>query len=181
MSFSVKFPLFVFILLAAGVFGVSAQGTDASGRFPGDNSRRNEEDKILKEMLAKQQAEQDKKDFAEMMERAQEALSISGELEKSFEKSEQLSTQDKKKLANFEKLVLKIRDELGGDDDESEKESGIETQKPSTLKEAFGFLRSSTVKLVDELKKTSRFSISAVAIKSSNTVIRLARFLRLRS
>jgi hypothetical protein len=33
---------------------------------------------------------------------------------------------------------------------------------------------------VDELKKTTRFSISAIAIQSSNTVLKLVRFLRLR-
>lgn len=180
MSLVIKSFFVVLTLLSAGVLGVSAQGTDASSPFPGRNNRRDEEEnKIIKEMLAKQQAEQDKKDFAEMMERAEEALTISGELEKSFAASEHLSAQDKKKLANLEKLVVKIREELGGDDDESEKE--LDAAKPSTVKEAFGFLRSSTVKLVDELKKTSRFSISAVAIKSSNTVIRLARFLRFRS
>ena len=52
--------------------------------------------------------------------------------------------------------------------------------KPSNLEEGFKYLQSTTTKLVDELKKTTRFSISVVAIQTSNNVLKLVRFLRLK-
>ena len=136
-----------------------------------------DEPKTIKDMLLKQRLAREKKDHKEMLERGEEALRLSRQLEKSFEQNKQISRYDKEKLDALEKIVTKIRKELGGGDDGEEAEK---TEKPSTLKEAFQFLQDTTVKLVDELKKTSRFSISAIAIQSSNTVIRLARFLRLR-
>jgi hypothetical protein len=39
--------------------------------------------------------------------------------------------------------------------------------------------RAAAVGLFDELKKTTRFTISAAAIQSANAVVKLARFLRI--
>lgn len=170
---------FLLAILTASFISASAQ-SDASDRFPGERNRaKADEAKSVKDMLAKQRLARDKKDHEEMLGRGEEALRLSAQLEKAFEQNKQISGYDKEKLDALEKIVTKIRKELGGDDDDEE--STEETaDKPSTLEEAFGFLQDTTAKLVDELKKTSRFSISAVAIQSSNTVIRLVRFLRLR-
>jgi hypothetical protein len=56
----------------------------------------------------------------------------------------------------------------------------VDEPRPSTIEEAFRYLQSTTVKLVDELKKTTRFSISVIAIQSSNNVLKVIKFLRLR-
>ena len=48
-------------------------------------------------------------------------------------------------------------------------------------REAFLRLKRSTETLVAEIKKSTRFSVSVLAIESSNTLIRLARFLRLKN
>ena len=82
-------------------------------------------------------------------------------------------------------MVTKIRKELGAeDDDASAKDPAAPTveaePKPSNTEEAFSYLKSTTIKLVDELKKTTRFSVSVVAIQSSNTILKLVRFLRIR-
>ena len=115
------------------------------------------------------------------MKRGDDALKLSEELENSFEKSDTLTTKDLEKLQELEKVVGKIRSELGGnDDDEDDDSSGPENNAKQSTAGAFKFLRDSTIKLVDELKKTTRFSISAAAIQSSNTVLRIARFLRLK-
>ena len=74
----------------------------------------------------------------------------------------------------------RIRRELGGDDD-GEEAVYEGDKKPSTAREAFNILKTTTVKLFDELKKTTRFSISVIAIQNSNSVLRLVKFLRLRS
>jgi len=146
--------------------------------FRGD-PRREEEAKVIKEMLAKQQSERDKKEHEELLKRADTALEISDELEKAFEDDgHRLTPSEEKKLAELEKVVKKIRDDLGGDDEEPDAEKP--DSGPKDVKDAFLALRKSTLQLVDEVKKTTRFSISAIAVESSNTVLRLVRFLRFR-
>ena len=169
---------FCFFLAVFAAAFISANAQIKSPIADPDESR-TDEPKTIKEMLTKQRLIREKKDHEEMLRRGEEALRLSQQLEKAFEQNNQISRYDKEKLDALEKIVTKIRKELGGDDD-GEDAPAEKAEKPSTLKEAFHFLQDTTVKLVDELKKTSRFSISAVAIQSSNTVIKLVRFLRLR-
>jgi hypothetical protein len=176
------------IILAGLLFGTAifaysqSELPDATSR----SSRGHREDtpQGLKEMLAKQKAERDKRDHEELLERGDEALRLAKQLETSFAENKGLSRDDKARLESLEKVVAKIRKELGGDDDgeadDSASSEATDEPKPSTMEDAFKYLESTTVKLVDELKKTTRFSISAVAIQSSNTVLKLVRFLRLR-
>lgn len=157
-----------------------AQNTDPGFPFPDRDGKRIEDSKQVRDMLAKQQAERDKKEHEELLKRAETALALSEELDSAFEENPVVTPNDVKKLAELEKVVKKIRGELGGDDDQSVEESDDDDEKPVDLKSAFRVLRSTTVKLVDEIRKTTRFSISAVAIQSSNAVIRVIKFLRLK-
>lgn len=155
----------------------------ASAQFGIDPFHDREEEKRqqalkIKAMLAKQQAEHDKKEHAELLKNGEQALELSTQLEKSLEANPSLTPDDRKKLESFEKLVTKIRNELGGDDDE-EQENEL-AKKNASLADGFRYLQTTTAKLVDELNKTTRFTISAAAIQTSNTLIRLTRFLRLR-
>jgi hypothetical protein len=172
-----QYSVVILILLAVALFAssASAQTDNLPSLFP----RTPEETQKINEMLVKQQAERDKKEHEELLKRGAEALELSNQLEKSFETNKSLTRDDVRKLESLEKLVTKIRNGLGGDDD---KEDVQKEGSPGTLSlnDAFRYLQSTTVQLVDELKKTTRFSISAVAIQTSNTVIRLARLLRLR-
>ena len=129
----------------------------------------------IQESLAKQRIEREKKDFAELLTRGEEAVKLSGELEKSFAQNNQLSLADLKKLDRLEKLVKKIRNEIGGDDDDKSIELD---DKPLSVINALQFLQNNTVKLVDELKKTTRYSVSVVAVESSNLLLKVVRFLR---
>ena len=176
------------IVFAGIVFGTAALAypqaelPDASSRS--GRPRNEDTPQGLKEMLAKQRAERDKKDHEELLERGDEALRLAKQLETSFAENKGLSHEDKARLYSLEKVVAKIRKELGGDDDgDNDRSASIEPAddpQPSTMEEAFKYLESTTVKLVDELQKTTRFSISAIAIQSSNTVLKLVKFLRLR-
>ncbi|MEJ7846774.1 MAG: hypothetical protein WKF92_01660 [Pyrinomonadaceae bacterium] len=179
VSISFKIFLSAAFFLAACISG--AAQADASMRSSSDRKSNEYETKSLKDMLTKQRLLKEKKDHEELLERGEEALILSVQLENAFEQTNNVSDGDKRKLLELEKVVMKIRKELGGDEIEDEDASTIsDHSKPSTLKDAFTFLQSTTEKLVDELKKTTRFSISAVAIQSSNTVLILVRFLRLR-
>lgn len=170
---------FLAAVLFTAVFSVGAQ-TDASGDpIFGRRDPKADEVKTVKDMLAKQRTLRDKKDHEEMLKRGEEAAILSQQLESAFEQKKQLSGQDIQKLESLEKIVTKIRRELGGDDDD-EDDVFLKERKPSTLREAFDSLHITTLKLADELKKTSRFSISALAIQTSNSVLKLVKFLRLR-
>ena len=173
------------VLLIGGSITVYAQSNLPDASTPGPN-RRNRDDMPhgVKEMMARQRAERDKKEHEAMLERGDEALRLAKQLEASFSQNKTVSQQDRGKLESLEKVVTKIRRELGGDDDESGNDANYvkpaDEPRPSNIEEAFKYLQSTTIKLVDELKKTTRFSISVIAIQSSNSVLKLVRFLRLK-
>ena len=167
-----------FLLLFA--IAASAQ-TAANDPWPGDRRRPDEESEFLKKMLAKQQTAREKKEYAELIEKGETALKMSEQLEKAFAKNEHLSDEDLKRLEEFEKIIGKIRDELGGDDDGETSIAVKDEKPPKDVREGFLYLKHSTEELLSEIKKSTRFSVSIVAIESSNALIRLARFLRLKS
>lgn len=145
--------------------------TDASTRsgFPKDEDL----PKNIKESLAKGRIEREKKDYEELVQRGEEALKLSEELEQSFAVNNRLSSEDLKKLEKLEKLVKKIRTDLGADGDDKSEENN-----PSTLENALNILKENTGKLMNELKKSTRYTISVVAIKSSNVLLKVVKFLR---
>ena len=174
----------VFMLLLAAAGFAQNDLPDASSRTPG-RPRSDDASINIKEMLARQRAERDKKDYEEMLKRGEEALRLAKQLENSYAQNRGFSSDDKARLESLEKVVTKIRKELGGDDDSDSDDPAYmrpaeEEPKPSNMEEGFKYLQSTTVKLVDELKKTTRFSISVVAIQTSNSVLKLVRFLRLK-
>lgn len=172
MSFNF-FRLFLAIFfISAATLAAHAQ-IESSNQNPNSNQKE-EVPKGIQETLAKQRIEREKKDFADLLQRGEEALKITNELEESFVKNNNFSSEDQKKLDRLEKVVKKIRNELGSDDAEEVEE------KPLSILNALKNLQSNTIKLVDELKKTTRYSISVVAVESSNALLNLVKFLRFR-
>lgn len=168
----------IIFLTAAAAFAQTASGDPWP---PSDRKRQDDDSHMVKEMLAKQQSAREKKEYASLVERSEQALKLSGELEAAFKRSEQLTDSERKQLEAFEKLVSKIRDDLGGDEDGELTLVDKEEESPKDVREGFLFLKRSTEQLASEIKKSTRFSVSIVAIESSNTLIRLARFLRLKN
>ncbi|MEP7148259.1 MAG: hypothetical protein ABI857_05190 [Acidobacteriota bacterium] len=181
---------FVKLIICAAIFSGLAAVAYAQSDFPDASSRsgrrqRDDKPQGINEMLAKQKAERDRKEHEALLERGEEALRLTNQLETSFTRNRAISQQDKGRLESLEKVVTKIRKELGGGNDSGERDDSgfvqsVSEPRPSTIEEAFEYLRSTTVTLVDELRKTTRFSISVVAIQSSNTVLKLVRFLRIK-
>lgn len=171
------------LLLFGGVSFVRAQSDDlpdASSRVPGQR-RNNDTPFGLKDMLAKQKAERDKRDHQEMLDRGDEALRLTKQVEASYAANGSLSSQDRARLESLERVVVKIRKELGASEDSEQADSDdkpAEDRNPSNMDEALKYLQTNTVKLVDELKKTTRFTVSVIAIQSTNSVLKLVRFLR---
>jgi hypothetical protein len=155
-----------------------------NARLPRTDDKNDRESRSFQEMVTKQQISRRKKEHDEMLKQGAEALRISQELETSFDDDGSLSDQDLQKLQELEKIVSKIRSELGGNDDDDEvPETSADSSENFARRSfvaAFKFLRTSTIKLFDELKRSTRFSISVAAIQASNSVIKFARFLRLK-
>ncbi|MDM7924217.1 MAG: hypothetical protein QUS14_18170 [Pyrinomonadaceae bacterium] len=178
----------LFLLTIAAAASPAFAQVDASNQ-PMEGTRRgvrNDPDlpDSFKEAVAKRRTEQEKKEYEEMLERAESARVIAEEIETSYEQTSTLSKAQIKKIAELEKLVSKIRRDLGGDDDDDEELNEKPAEDQADVKTQGGavrFIRASTEKLVDELKRSTRFSISVVAIQTSNAVIRVAKFLRLRN
>jgi hypothetical protein len=172
--------LFITILmLIAGCISICAQQeADKSVLKPEDPDS---SPKNIKEMMVKMRIDESKKQYDEMLDRGQQAVKISEQLEKDFAAKNQLSPDDLSKLEGLEKLVKKIRGELGGGDDERVAADDDQKDDPMPTNAADGIkaLGQMTTKLVNELNNTSRFSISVAAIETSNSVLKVVRFLRL--
>lgn len=155
--------LFTSVFIQAQIDASTSDGRTRKEEFP----------KPILETLAKKRIEEEKEDFEKLIKRGEEAVKISEELEKAYAQNNTLSSKDKKKLKDLEKLLKKIRSDLGGDDDD---ENFVE--KPKSMSDAIKSLKDNTVSLLDEIQKTSRHTISAVAIESSNLIIKIVKFLR---
>jgi len=167
--------IFAVFLVLTAIICANAQVTmpDASSRSGRSNESQEDLPKNVKETLAKSRIDRDKKQYEELIQRGEEAAQLSDELGKSFVKQNKFSSEDQKKLDRLEKLVKKIRKELGGDDDENSDEG-----KPSSMPTAIKTLQETTTKLVDMIKKSTRYSISVAAIESSNALLKIVRFIR---
>ncbi len=159
-------------------FGITAFAQiDAASRE--GRPQREDLPKNIKETMAKQRIEREKKEYEELLQKSQEAVKLSEELEKSFTNSNQLSNEDRKKLDRLEKLIKKIRSDLGGDDDGEkeivEKESN---QVSSPIGNAFKTMQTNAAQLFSEIKKSTRYSISVIAIQTSNALLKLVKFIR---
>jgi hypothetical protein len=146
---------------------VCAQAED---RFPPGDPRndRDERPRNIQEGLAKLRIEKDKKKFNEMLRRGEDVAKLAAGLQNAS------PAERADKVAEIGKLVKKIRDDLGGDGDGTNDESGISTGPADVVK----LLQEAVNGLTEELKKADRFTVSAAAIESSNNIIRLVRTFR---
>lgn len=133
----------------------------------------------LRETLYKLQVEESKKEYDAMLKRGEEAVKLAADLDRLLEKNGHLTPAEFAKVTEVEKLVKKIRSELGGSDDDGEDPGADGTETPATTKDAVKRLRSAADSLYQDLKKTNRFTISATAIETANAILKVARFLRL--
>ncbi len=162
-----KLILLLIILICGCVF-VNAQQNN--GRIDPTKSEPNDG---LRETLAKWRIKNDKKEYDEMIKRGEEALQIAEELNKAFAENQKLNADELKKLEKLEKLFKKIRDDLGGEEDKE-----ITEKNPNSLINALNNLQETTKSLMSELKKTTRHSVSVIAIESSNALLKIVRFIR---
>lgn len=125
------------------------------------------------EMLHRAEIRREEEMHKEMVERADEAVQIGGELLASFKKNNSLTRDDVKRLEKLEKLARKIRGGAGGSDDEE----GL-SDPPGQMESAVTRLAKLTGDLKESVAKTSRLVISGNVIRRSNEMIELIRHIR---
>lgn len=167
-------------MLLIGLFALCAFAQEADSRFPGASPKNDPDQPVgIRETREKMRIDQEKKEYEEMIDRGEQALKLSRDVERALQQQASLTRSDIEKLDELEKLVKKVRGELGGgnadDNDDADQPADA---SPKTVADAVKALSTYAGKLVDELKKTSRFGISAVAIQSSNSVLKIVRFLK---
>lgn len=171
----------VLSFFAFGSLAAFAQGADGKPIF-GINPHDCEHlERNLRETCFSLRIKREKKEHNEMLDRGEEVRRLSERLERSYAQNGRLSDEDHAVLDALEKNVKKIRSELGGGENDEELEDLLKTRKNISFTEALDILKVTAVNLADELKKTSRFTISATAIQTSNSVINVARFLRIKN
>ena len=171
----------MFTLIALGSLTAFAQkGVDNRPVFAKSDD---DEDvsKNVRESRVKMRIDKEKKDHDEMLQRGEEVRRLSERLERSFAQNGRLSEADREALETVEKNVKKIRSELGGDDDDEKIDDLLRAGENSSCADAVDTLKSTASNLADQLKKTTRFTISATAIQTSNAVLTIARFLRIKN
>lgn len=170
-----RFPKFLFLalFLTLGAICVDAQMVDASNSRP---DAKEDYPTGIKETFAKQRIKAEEKEFDEMIDRSEEAAKISEEVYNSFSTNQKLLADDAKKMERLEKLVKKIRDELGSENADDKDQTS--NNSPLSFNDALKDIRETSSDLVSALKKQGRFSISVVAIENSNALLKLVRFVR---
>ncbi len=165
--------LFFIVLLLASAFVCA----NAQGNFPdastGSHSR-NKEDlpDNIKETLAKGRIEREEKNYQELLDRAEQATQISEQIHSSFDKQKKLTADDRKKIERFQKLIKKIRKDLGGENQDAD------DNNPKSLSSAIEFLWENSTELFDEIKKATRYSISVSAIEKTNQILNVLQFIQ---
>lgn len=169
--------LFALIFVLAGCISAHAQGADASTANGKPDPARQDLPDGLKETLAKERIKSEEKEYQELVQRGEEAAKLGEELNKSLATSQKFTAEDVKKLDRLEKIVKKIREELGAKDEDADQDEK-KSERPSSFQSAVINIKEDTANLLSEIKKIGRHSISVVAIESSNALLKLVRFLR---
>lgn len=164
--------IFVFTFCAFGYSSIYAQADASSPTSRPTAKQETDYPEGFREGLAKRRIKAEEKEYEELIQRGEEAVKISDELSKNFESHKNLTVDDTKKIDRLEKVVKKIRQDLGAKDEDDV----TDENKPSSLKNVINNIKETTNDLLSELKKTTRHSISVVAIQSSNSLLKLVRF-----
>lgn len=166
------------IALFSLLLALPAFAQDASNRSWNWGRREEPMPRNVRETREKMRIEQEKKEHDEMVRRAEDAMHVAERLERIVAANGRFSPNDIAYLESVEKTLKKVRSELGGDDNDAEIDDVLPPNSSHSLADVVGTLKATTETLYDQVKKTTRFSISAAAIQSSNAAIKIVRFLR---
>jgi len=177
----------IVLTLSAGVESAFAQRgqsqqSDLKNNMPDASNERPDKtfaagDPLL-ENLMKMRIRAEEKEHAEFVERGAEVARLTGEISQSFSLTGG-SFRDVEKLNQLEKIVKKIRKNMGGsDDDKKDENSETPESNPATIAEAVTKLAEIGTNLSESVKTSSRYTISAASIDNANELLELIYFIR---
>jgi hypothetical protein len=175
IAYTMGFLAFVVYAFAIQTRQATAQNPPSlqRGITRGDSDDEPDPQSPLADMLVKRRIKLAEKEHDENVQRAKEAAQLGTELKNAFEKNNQLSQPDFKKLERIEKLARKIRDEAGGEDDE-----GLIENAPHDVGSAVKQISEISNSLREDVENTSRLIVSTSIIDQSNQLIDLIKVLR---
>lgn len=132
----------------------------------------------LLENLMKMKIRAEEKEHAEFVERGAEVARLTEEISRSFAEGGSVF-RDLDKLNQLEKVVKKIRKNMGGsDDDKRDDDSETPESNPATIADAIAKLAEIGTNLGESVKASSRYTISADSIDNANELLELINFIR---
>lgn len=170
------------LLLAAAVHGRAQQqsstGKQSQPALPSDLMRRGADDDAnqssrTEEMIKSAELRRDEAAYKENLERARETAQLGTDVRETYKRQRSLAAADLKKLARIEKLARSIRNDAGGDDDDTKLDD-----PPSTLDAALERLADLCEDFRKKVEKTPRHVVSASVIMSANQLIELTRLIK---
>lgn len=165
------------LVAAAGIVGAQTLGNGLSTRTSDEAARPARPFELgspEEEMRARNSIKLEEKRRADTLERVRDGATIAASLHQQCAGRFSLGRDELKQLEKFEKLVKKVRGDVGGDSDE---QIELETQ-PANVQESLELLSSSAAKLRDEVERTSRHVVSAAVINRANELLVLAKTIR---
>lgn len=167
---------FVFAALLPA-FGAAQTTADQSTSSGASSTQRRSDSPFLgspeEELRSRAAIKHAEESHQESLERADETARLGSQLFLAFEHHQTLGREELKKLERMEKLVRKIRGQIGGSDD-----AQVLEDPPRELTAAFSRLAETSEDLQKCVVKTSRHVVSTSIIERANKVIELIRYIR---
>lgn len=179
--------IFLVLILAACV-GASAQTSSGAnpthppatgnlplrpGDLPSIRDDKLDPGSAFDEILERKRISLAKEEYHANVDRAREISQVSAEILEAYNKTQQLSSIEIKKLDHLEKLAKKVREQAGGSDTNDDPES-----MPPDLKSALVKLSKESDELRDKIEKTSYLEVSMAVISRANDVLELIKYLK---
>jgi hypothetical protein len=115
----------------------------------------------------------EQRQYDENLARAREASELGSQLLEGYEANKIVDADEEKKLDRLEKLVKKIRNDAGGQNNEDEPHD-----QPGTLETAIKRVADLATELRKDVEKTPRHVVSAAVINRANDLLGLIQRLR---
>jgi hypothetical protein len=126
------------------------------------------------EMRSKLELKAEKKKYDEHVARAREVSQLATQISQSYETHKALSSDDGKRLERLEKLIKRIRNDAGGENDTNEDAEEV----PSGMEDCIKKVSSMAEELQKLVGNTPRNVVSAAVIDQANKLICIIQHVR---
>jgi hypothetical protein len=141
----------------------------APTRDAGDDDQMSPREEMLKDVEVRRREAV----YQENLDRAKEAAQLGTEVLDAYKSQKSLNPSELKKLARIEKLARSVRNEVGGDDDDTTLKD-----PPTRLESALQRLAELCADFRKQVEKTPRYVVSAGVINSANQLIVLTKHIK---